>query len=76
MTLSESELLERFDRIRVWQRGGQRAVHKPLLVLLALGRLWRGEPPAAQFTEIESDLQKLLEQFAPAGASPSGDGRL
>ena len=71
MTLSESELLERFDRIRVWQRGGQRAVHKPLLVLLALGRLWRGESPAAQFTEIESDLQKLLEQFGPSSASAS-----
>ncbi|OGA46128.1 MAG: hypothetical protein A3F74_20340 [Betaproteobacteria bacterium RIFCSPLOWO2_12_FULL_62_58] len=71
MTLSESELLERFDRIRVWQRGGQRAVHKPLLVLLALGRLWRGEPAAAQFAAIEDDLRKLLEQFGPSSAASS-----
>jgi hypothetical protein len=59
MSLPESELLERFDRMRVWQRGGQRAVHEqflPLLAgegrmgadLLALGRLWRDEPPSAQ----------------------------
>ena len=71
MTLAESDLLERFDGIRVWQRSGQRAVHKPLLVMLALGRLWRGEPAAAQFTTIVDDLRKLLEQFGPSSAAAS-----
>jgi putative restriction endonuclease len=71
MPISASELLEKFDRIRVWQRGGQRAVHKPLLVLLALGRLWRGEPPAVEFAAIESALKKLLDQFGPTSAAAS-----
>ena len=71
MSLPEPELLERFDRIRIWQRSGQRAVHKPLLVLLALGRLARGEPAAAQFAAIEDDLRKLLEQFGPSSAAAS-----
>jgi putative restriction endonuclease len=71
MSLTEFELLERFDRIRVWQRRGQRAVHKPLLVLLALGRLWRGEPATAQFADIEADLRLLLEQFGPSSAAAS-----
>jgi len=34
--MTRAELLSAFDRIRVWQRGDRRAVHKPLLVLLAL----------------------------------------
>ncbi len=69
--LTESALLGAFDRVRVWQRDGQRAVHKPLLVLLALGRLWRGEPSAAEFSEIEEPLRKLLEQFGPSSAGAS-----
>lgn len=71
MSLSDPQLLEKFDRIRVWQRGDQRAVHKPLLVLLALGRLWRGEQAAVEFAAIEDDLKKLLDQFGPTSAAAS-----
>ena len=67
--LKEDELLGAFDRVRVWQRGGKRAVHKPLLVLLALGRLARGEPPTAPYADIEADLAKLLAQFGPSSAA-------
>ena len=38
--LSRTELLRRIDRITVWKRGSERAPHKPLLILYALGRLW------------------------------------
>jgi len=69
--LKEDELLRAFDRVRVWQRGGKRAVHKPLLVLLALGRLARGEPPTAPYADIEADLAKLLAQFGPSSAAAS-----
>jgi hypothetical protein len=34
--MTRDEILAAFDRIRVWQQGDRRAVHKPLLVLLAL----------------------------------------
>jgi hypothetical protein len=62
------EILAAFDRIRVWQQGDRRAVHKPLLVLLALGRLLRGESPLVEFAGIEDKLGKLLEEFGPSGS--------
>jgi predicted restriction endonuclease len=34
-----SGVLDQFRSVHVWQRAGERAPHKPLLVLLALGRL-------------------------------------
>lgn len=71
MTLPEPELLKAFAGIRVWQRGGRRAVHKPLLVLLVLGRLWRGEPAIVSFAHVEPALRKLFEQFGPASAMAS-----
>ncbi len=70
MSLNDADLIGRFDAIRVWQRGDQRAVHKPLLVLLMLGKLARGES-SVRFEEIEDDLRKLLEQFGPASAASS-----
>jgi putative restriction endonuclease len=36
-------VLRQFDQLNVWSRGDQRAPHKPLLVLYALGRWSRGE---------------------------------
>ena len=42
MTLTE--IKEKFDAITVWKRGGERAPHKPLLALYAIGRALRGEP--------------------------------
>lgn len=36
------EILQAFDRMRVWQRGDQRAVHKPPLVLYALSKVGAG----------------------------------
>ncbi len=67
--MTRDEILQAFDRIRVWQRGDQRAVHKPLLVLNELGRLIRGEPAQVEFKDIEPKLIALLDQFGPAGAS-------
>jgi putative restriction endonuclease len=36
--MADDSILERFNRLNVWSRGGQRAPHKLLLVLYALGR--------------------------------------
>ena len=66
--MTRDQLLAAFDRIRVWQRGDQRAVHKPLLVLLALARLARGEPPMVEFAALENKLKELLEEFGPSGS--------
>lgn len=70
MSLGESEILRKFDEIRVWRQGDRRAVHKPLLVLLMLGRLVLGDTKA-RFEEIEQDFQRLLERFGPSSAAAS-----
>lgn len=54
----------RFRDLTVWKRGDQRAPHKPLLVLYALGKLTQGER-WLQFSDIEDDLTELLIEFGP-----------
>jgi putative restriction endonuclease len=53
-----------FARLRVWERAGVRAPHKPLLVLYALGRWARGER-AVRFADAAGDLKALLSEFGP-----------
>lgn len=60
----QGALLERFGDLAVWKRGAQRAPHKPLLVLLALGALERGERWLS-FREVDEHLGTLLQQFGP-----------
>lgn len=67
--MNENEIITAFDNIRVWQRGDSRAPHKPLLVLLALGRLAQGYPAEMNFAEIESSLGQLLKDFGPEGSA-------
>ncbi|QDU37630.1 hypothetical protein Mal4_19450 [Maioricimonas rarisocia] len=66
---SREEILEAFGRINVWSRGTERAPHKPLLVLYALGRLSRGEPPSIPFREVAPRLTELLREFGPSRKS-------
>jgi putative restriction endonuclease len=40
--MNPDEIRERFNSITVWKRGGERAPHKPLLALYAIGRVLRG----------------------------------
>lgn len=56
---------DRFARLRQWKRGGERAPHKPLLLLYALGHFQRhGDAPIA-FSEAEGHLGALLREFGP-----------
>ncbi len=61
--------LAAFSRLRVWERGGQRAPHKPLLVLLVLGHWVRNERGPLRFTDIEKQLRDLLVEFGPTRRS-------
>lgn len=56
---------ERLARVRQWRRGGQRAPHKPLLLLLALGRAQRGASRLSPWEELRGPLEKLLLDFGP-----------
>jgi putative restriction endonuclease len=64
--MSSEDILRRFDQLKVWKRGknGERAPHKPLLVLYALGR-WQRGLTVVSFREVETDLKDLLREFGP-----------
>lgn len=57
--------VERVTKLRRFTRGDERAAHKPLLLLYALGRFQRyGDAPIG-FSEAEQDLAELLKEFGP-----------
>lgn len=64
-------VLARLASLRQHQRNGQRAPHKPLLVLLALGRLLATGSSAVPWPAAETQLADLLAEFGP----PSRTGR-
>jgi putative restriction endonuclease len=59
----EQRLLDIIPKLRTAKTGGQRAPHKPLLLLLALGRVQRGEPRLVRFSEVEEKLRGLLNAY-------------
>jgi putative restriction endonuclease len=69
--MNREEILQAFDRMRVWQRGDQRAVHKPLLVLLALAKVGAGGTAMMDWNDAEPVLKELLEEFGPDGSGNS-----
>lgn len=58
-------LSAKFRQLHVWSRGEQRAPHKPLLILLALGKLRGGADRLLKFNDIEKTLTRLLLDFGP-----------
>lgn len=67
--LGASDLLARFARLQIWRRAGERAPHKPLLVLFALGRLLAGHERLTSYREIDDALSRLLREFGPVRRS-------
>ena len=66
-TLTPDELRNRISGISVWRQGGQRAPHKPLLLLYALARFQQGQT-RLPFTAIEEPVRQLLDTFGPPRA--------
>lgn len=67
--MKSDDFFRRIAKIRMWTANGKLASYKPLLLLLALGRLSRGEPKLASYEhEIRPALRDLFDRFA----SPSG----
>ena len=70
MTLTRIDtLLPKFRQLNVWTRRGERAPHKPLLVLLALGKLGTGTGRLLLFEDVVAPLTKLLMEFGPSRSS-------
>lgn len=63
--MNREELKQRMANLKMWQRGDQRAPHKPLLLLYALGRCLRGQDRFIPYVDVDRDLRKLLSEFGP-----------
>ena len=64
--MTREETIRRFKSLRIWKSSGERAPHKPLLVLYAIGRLLRGENRLISYiNDIEDNLTNLLRTFGP-----------
>jgi len=62
--MTRDAVLARFDELIIWRQGDQRAPHKPLLVLYALGR-WQQGKAQVTFRDAEPELTALLREFGP-----------
>jgi putative restriction endonuclease len=69
LAMTRDEVLSAFNAIRVWTNGDRRAVHKPLLVLLALSRVNDVTSQTMDWNDAEPLLKVLLEEFGPDGSS-------
>jgi len=68
--MSGKDWSDKLASLRVAQRHGERAVHKPLLVLMILGRAQRGESSRMSFAEVDQQLATGLRMFgAPVKGS-------
>ncbi|MBK9778428.1 MAG: hypothetical protein IPP62_19065, partial [bacterium] len=67
--MNRSEFLDRITNVTQWSRKGERAPHKPLLLLLVLARCARGEGREVAYREIDQPLFDLLREFGPSRKS-------
>ena len=63
--MDREEIIQRFETLSLWRREGERAPHKPLLVLYAIGRLLRDGVRLIPYSEIDENLERLLREFGP-----------
>lgn len=64
------EIRAAFAEIRSFSQGGQRAPHKPLVLLLMLAAIQRGDGRWIQFETAEPLLRSLLVEFGSGSSSP------
>lgn len=57
------KLLDAIDKLNVWKRHGERAPHKPLLILYALARQISDPEAKFEFSVIEKDIENLLNKY-------------
>ena len=64
--MTRKEFLETLKQLNLWKRGTNRAPHKPLLLLWALGRVRQGKHRLASYEhDVEGPLKSLLADFGP-----------
>ncbi len=63
--MDRESIIQKFQDLNVWKSGGERAPHKPLLLLYAIGKLLNSETEYIPFAEAEKELKDLLKEFGP-----------
>jgi len=64
--VNREQIKSQFENLRIWTYRDQRAPHKPLLVLYALGRLQRDGARRLSYEEVKENLAELLAEFGPS----------
>jgi len=64
----QSDLLKRFDTIRIFANGGKLAPHKPLLLLYALAQLKNEKIERIAFPDAENLVNPLIQTYGPFSA--------
>lgn len=65
--MKPDEFLDCIRNLKTWKRGDQRAPHKPLLLLLALGNVQNQRPRLSSWTETQERLGQIFAQFGQPG---------
>lgn len=63
--MKEEEIYSKFNELKFWSSQGNRAPHKPLLALLAIGLCLGGSDRLVAFGPIREKLAELLREFGP-----------
>jgi putative restriction endonuclease len=63
--MNSYDLKERINNLSIWKKGDQRAPHKPLLILFALGQLQADKPRFISYEVTREKLTELLKEFGP-----------
>ncbi|ABR48302.1 conserved hypothetical protein [Alkaliphilus metalliredigens QYMF] len=67
--MNDFQLKEAVRNLSIWRRRDERAPHKPLLILLALGQLYAKKTQHLPYEEIREPLKDLLIEFGPTRQS-------
>lgn len=71
--MTPADVVDAVSRLKTGSRDGHRLPHKPLLVLLALGRWARGDRGPLPFAAVERPLEQLIRTYGPKGAGNPQD---
>lgn len=62
--MKQNDIIQSFLSVKKWQKGSERAPHKPLTLLYALGELQRGKT-LLPFEDAKQKIEGLLVDFGP-----------
>ncbi|MGI6224748.1 MAG: phosphorothioated DNA-binding restriction endonuclease [Peptococcales bacterium] len=63
--MNSIKLKEKIKNLSIWKKGDQRAPHKPLLLLYALGQIQNNNVRYLSYKDIRENLKSLLIEFGP-----------